>query len=223
MPLPTDNLFYGLAKQMTEEQREFVNSIIDYHVVFSNSIAGSGKTTMAIASLYYLYELGLIQKAYYIFSPVQEKEMGYRPGSQTEKESDYLSALYDALAEIGALPDKALDPKFGWVEAKSHVFLRGINLKNVGVVIDEAQNWTLPQLVKVISRVKDDCHLVVIGHDGQIDLKNRKHSGFLDTLNYFQMKHPDKVRVVNLTKNFRGWISQTADEVLRYKGETKES
>lgn len=217
VPLPKDNLFFGLSKEMTDEQTKLVDAIIDYHVVFSSSPAGTGKTTMSVASLYYLYQKGIITKVYYIFSPVEEDKMGFRPGDQSEKEMEYLVPLYDALAEIGQQPERALDPKLGWIEARSHTFLRGCNLKNAGVIIDEAQNWTLNQLVKGISRVKDDCHLVIIGHEGQIDLAKTHQSGFADCLNFFQMKEPDRVRVCNLSKNFRGWISLCADQLLQYK------
>jgi phosphate starvation-inducible PhoH-like protein len=210
MPLPKDSLFYGLRERMNEEQEYYVNSIIDYHVVFSNSPAGTGKTTLAVAALYYLYQQNQIDKVYYVFSPVEERQMGYRPGSQQEKEYEYTSPLRDALAAIDQMPDKALDPKHGWVEAKSHTFMRGVNLKSVGVLVDEAQNWTVAQLKKLITRVDDRCRLVIIGHEGQIDLSNPQQSGFMMYLRHFETLK-DKVRVCPLTVNYRGWISQWAD------------
>lgn len=213
MPLPTENLFFGLTKKMSGEQRDLVDSILDYHVVFSNSPSGSGKTTMSIASLYYLHQKGAIDKVYYIFSPVEEKRMGFRPGSQPEKESEYLTPLFDALGEIGQMPERALDPKSGWIEAQSHIFMRGMNLKKSGVLIDEAQNWTHSQLQKAITRVDDLCHLVVVGHEGQIDLESKRESGFSDFITHFKVNEPDKVKVCNLTRNYRGWISQTADSI----------
>jgi len=212
MPLDKHNLFYDLRKDATEEQLFLADSIIDYNVVFSNSEAGTGKTTWATAALYYLYETKKIDKIYYIVSPVEEDKMGFRPGTQGEKEADYAHPLHDALAKIGLQPDKALDAKYGCFEMATHVFLRGRNLERVGIILDEAQNYTVSELKKTITRVHDNCHLVVMGHTGQIDLKNKAKSGFAKAIEHFG-KLENRVRICPLTKNFRGWISQHADKL----------
>lgn len=214
MPLPKDNLFHGLAEKMTAEQRYYVDSILDYHVVLCNAEAGSGKTTLGVAAMKMLLDQGKIDRVYYVFAPVEEKAMGYRPGTQEEKEFEYTAPLRDALLTIREFPEKALDPKHGWITAKSHIFMRGINMKRVGVIIDEAQNWTIPQLKKVITRVHDDSYLVIIGHDGQIDLPNKKDSGFVRAIEHFApLEEQGLVRVCHLTQNFRGWISRHADKM----------
>lgn len=211
MPLPKDCLFYNFRETMTKEQEYFVNSIIDYSVVFADAIAGSGKTTVGLGSLYYLYEQGIIDKVYYVFAPVEERVMGYRPGNQKEKEADYLGPLKDALIAIGQQPDKAMDEKHGWIVPCSHTFLRGKNLERVGVMIDEAQNFTKDQLRKTMTRVHDCGKLVVTGHTKQCDLPNKSHSGFRP---YMQWMATDKrVRCCELTKDFRGWISRLADSI----------
>lgn len=212
MPLPKDSLFYGLRKKMTEEQEYYANSIIDFNVVFSDSKAGSGKTTVALASLYYLFENKKIDGILYVFSPVEESKMGYRPGTQQEKELEYTQPLRDALLKLNLNPDKALDEKYGFVKAVSHTFLRGTNKERMGIIIDEAQNWTKPQLRKTLTRLDDQCHAVVIGHQGQIDLQNPLDSGFIEYLEHFE-KLKNRVRVCNLTKNFRGWIADHADSI----------
>lgn len=212
MPLHKNNMFYGLRTRMNDEQEEYVNSIIDYSVVFTNSVAGTGKTTMAVATMYYLVEKGVIDHVYYIFSPVEEKQLGFRPGTTQEKIADYIGPLYDALAEINQMPEKALDPKQGWIDAKPHTFMRGVNMKRVGVILEEAQNFTTPELRKTLSRIHDDCKVVVIGHEGQIDLPNPKQSGFVQCIEHFKPL-TDIVRVCTLTTNYRGIISQHADRL----------
>lgn len=214
MPLPINSLFYDLRKTMTEEQEYFVSSIIDYNVVFCNAKAGTGKTTMAYAALYYLFETKKIDKIYYIFSPVEESKMGFRPGTQEEKEAEYRHPLNGAMLKVhkNIQPERAIDPKTGWVEAKSHTFLRGTTIERAGVIIDEAQNYTLEQLKKTLTRIDDSCHVVVIGHDGQVDLPAKEQSGFVRYLEWFAPLS-DRVRICELTKNFRGWISQHADAI----------
>jgi len=211
--IPTDSLFYGLRAKMTEEQEYLVNSIIDKNVVFSNSEAGTGKTTMAFASLYYLYESGLIDKIYYIFSPVQEDKMGFRPGTQEEKEADYAEPIYGAMNKIGLTPEKALNPTHGFVRVMSHTFLRGQDHERVGVILDETQNYTSDELKKTFTRFHDDCHIVAIGHTGQIDLRKPEQSGFVPMMNHFAEREPERSVIAPLTKNFRGWISRVADSL----------
>lgn len=211
MALPKDNLFYGLAERMTDEQRHMVNSILDKDVVFCNAKAGTGKTTVTLAALYYLYEQKVIDHVYYVFAPVSEREMGYRPGNQTEKEVDYWQPLKDALKEIGWQIEKATDPKYGWLSVKPHTFMRGTNIQRAGVLVDEAQNYTFPQLRKVITRNHDTNHLAVVGHDEQCDLPDPRMSGFVPYLKWFSRN--SKSAVCSLTKDFRGWISQYADSI----------
>lgn len=206
--------FYGIREKMTDEQLNYAHSIINNTVTFVNALAGTGKTTVAVACMKYLYDLHLINKLVYVFSCVEERTLGFRPGNTDEKEADYLAPLFDALAEIGEQPEKALDEKYGWVEARSHTFLRGANLKGCGVIMDEFQNYTKPEAKKTLTRIHDNCHVVVCGHTEQCDLPKKSMSGFEPMMEVFKEeigKHP--VGFCELTKNFRGWLSQTADKL----------
>lgn len=225
MPLPKDNLFHGLRPTMEADQLHYVDSIIDYHLVFSNSPAGSGKTVCAVGALKYLLDQGEIDHIYYIFSPVYEKVMGFRTGNQPAKEFAYTGPVDDALMALKFMPQRARrddihlelmkngSKEHGWISPQSHVFLRGRTLDRVGVIFDEAQNWTKEELKKGLTRPKDNCHVVVIGHTGQIDIP-RPTSGFQPMIDHFEPLE-DRVRFCPLTeKNFRGWISAHADKLL---------
>ena len=89
-------------------------------------------------------------------------------------------------------------------------------IKRQGVIIDEAQNFTKAELKKTITRFHDDCFVVVIGHDKQCDLRKPELSGFIPMMELFislGVEKGLKVGNVQLTKNFRGIISQVADEL----------
>ena len=215
MPLPKDSMFFGFADKMTEEQRRYVDSIFDRQLTLVNAKAGTGKTTLAIAAA------KIIGKPLvYVFSPVEEKRMGYRPGNQREKEAQYITPLTDALYEIGEDPAKVIyDPenveaqKRGqvWVFPMSHVFARGTNIKGKTVVIGEAQNFTRGELKKVLTRIHDDCHVIIEGHTGQNDLPNPDKSGFAPYIELF--RDEPYAQVCELTVNFRGKLAQKADEL----------
>lgn len=222
--LPKDVLFYGLRSKMTEEQEDLVEAILsdDIDIVFCNASAGTGKTVMSVAASKLLVEQNKKDGLLYVFTPVEESKMGFRPGSQVDKERDYTMPLRQALVEINEQPDRVIiesedyiamksKTRKQWVEASSHTFARGTNQTNKIVIIDEAQNFTHAELKKMLTRCHDNCKVIVIGHDGQIDLDHPKSSGFKDNLNHF--KDMPRSKACELTHNFRGWLAQHADSL----------
>jgi len=213
MPLPTSaELFFGL--DLTEEQRVYADSIYDNQLTIVNAKSGTGKTTIAVGVAYIL-EMPLI----YTFSPVEEGSIGHTPGTVEEKERKYILPLLDALTEIGVDPRFAIKSENNpdiinekaWIEAKSHTFMRGSNIKDSVVIIDEAQNLTRGELKKILTRVHDSSKVVMIGHTKQIDLRNPAKSGFEPYLEHF--RNEPYAKVCELTKNFRGRLAQHADEL----------
>ncbi|KAA8750169.1 PhoH family protein [Paenibacillus sp. UASWS1643] len=215
MPLPKDTMFFGFRDKLTPEQRIYVDSIFDNRITFVNAKSGTGKTTLAVAAA------KLIGKPLvYVFSPVEEGRMGFRPGTQREKEAAYITPLTDALAEIGETPEKAIfNPedfaamKRGdhWVYPMSHIFARGINIKDKTVVISEAQNFTRGELKKLLTRCHDSCTVVVEGSTIQCDLPDESKSGFSPYIDHF--RNEPYANVCELTVNFRGQLAQKADEL----------
>lgn len=206
--------YYGLREKMTNEQIDFAQSILRNTITFCESGSGTGKTTISLASMKYLYDLGIINKVIYVFSACQEKALGYRPGNTEEKIADYLAPLTDALLEINEMPEKAMNEETGWLKAVPETFLRGSNMKNAGIIIDEAQNYTKLTLKKTMTRIHDTCHVAVIGSVKQIDLPNPSSSGFEPMMFLFQ-QFQDEINVgfCHLTKDFRGKVSQIADKL----------
>jgi phosphate starvation-inducible protein PhoH and related proteins len=212
MPLPQSaELFFGL--RLTEEQLIYANSIHDNLFTGVQARAGSGKTTVAIG----VGKL-LNMPVHYIFPTVQEKALGYTTGDQKAKESKYLTPLIDALIAIGENPIQAIvsdDPKqqkksAGWVHAYSHNYMRGGNIKDSLVIIDEAQNLTKAELRTILTRIHDSCHVVVAGDWKQCDI-NPEKSGFIPYLDHYSTE--SYAQICELTKNFRGRISAHAETI----------
>lgn len=214
MPLPKDTMFFGFAEKLTDEQRIYVDSIFDNQLTIVNARSGTGKTTLAVAVA------KLIGKPLlYTFSPVEEGSIGFTPGTVEEKESKYITPLLDALTEIREDPRFAIKSEKNpdiindgaWITAKSHTFVRGTNIKDSVLIVDEAQNFTRSELKKLLTRAHDSTKVIVIGHDKQIDLKDPRKSGFVPYLEHF--RDEPYAKVCELTKNFRGQLAQHADEL----------
>lgn len=212
-----DNMIYDIV--LDKEQIILRDNILDDDklIIFVNAVAGTGKTTIATACANLLVEEGKYRGILYIAAPTQEQKQGYLKGSLEEKSEPYFAPFYEALETIGVNLNtcKSNDIKnkkngTDYVECVTHTFQRGTNLSNKVIIVDEAQNFYVDELKKVLTRVIDDCKVIVIGHTGQIDLyKNPHRSGFARYIEWF--RDDPRTAICNLSTNHRGWISSHAD------------
>lgn len=212
--------FYGL--ELNDEQKVFAESIWnpDNLIVFCNSKAGTGKTTVAVGVANMLVQYGLYDGIVYIAAPVQEEKLGYMPGDLQDKISFYFDPLYQALLKLNINPNTAINQMnienqkngTGYIDAITHVFLRGQNFENKVVICEESQNLYCDELKKVLTRIHDNCKTIVIGHSGQCDLYHYpERSGFAPYIDHFA--NEPYAKVCELTKNYRGKVSTHADEL----------
>lgn len=214
MNFPQDNLLYGLAPKLTDEQWAYVNSIFQNQLTIVNAKAGTGKTTLAVMCAKIMGK-----QLRYIFAPVEEDKLGFTPGEIEDKEAKYVTPLLDALEVMGEKPSLAIhrekDPEFfskqAWIKAHSHVFARGTNIRDCVVILDECQNFTKSELRKVLTRIHDSCTVIMIGHSQQCDLPIPGASGFVPYIRHF--KDEPYAKVCELTVNFRGRLARKADEL----------
>lgn len=213
-----DHPFYGLTLDIQQEQFRDAVWNPDKLIVFCNAKAGTGKTLIATATANLLYSYGFYDGIAYIAAPTQEQKQGYLKGTLEEKSEPYFEPFYQALQKIGVNRNTAfygnpVNEKYqtAYIECMTHTFQRGTNLEHKVVIIDEAQNFYLDELKKVLTRVHDNCKVVVIGHDGQNDLLSKpERSGFIPYLRWFS--GDSRTEICELTQNYRGWISQHADD-----------
>lgn len=211
--------FYKLA--LDEQQKAFRDAIWspDTDIVFCNAGAGTGKTTIAAGTAKMLVDYRRYGQIIYIMSPCGDRKQGWLPGTITEKSSVYFEAFYQACLTCNINPntdfntDSMVNQKngTGYITCITDTYLRGSTFDNAVVIIDEAQNYTLAQLKTTLTRIKENSKVIVIGHDKQCDLENPNASGFLRYLEHYRGRK--RAAVCNLTTNYRGWISQWADEL----------
>lgn len=210
--------FYGMT--LDDEQKHYRDMLWspDVDIVFTNSVSGTGKTTIAVGVANLLVQYERYNGIVYIASPTQEEKQGYLPGTQEQKSAPYMEPLFEALETLGINPSRVVkseaDPeseKYGaYIQATTHTYMRGINFKNKVILVDECQNVYREDLKKILTRCHDSCKVVCLGHTGQCDLyKNPQNSGFKIFLEHFRDK--ERAAVCELKTNHRGWISTWAD------------
>lgn len=186
-----DDIFYGF--ELNEEQQKFKDEIMsdEHNVVIADATAGSGKTLIAVACAKILCKTGRYKSAVYVFPTVEESSLGYRPGNTTEKEADYLEPLNDALIKVNEVPKQAISSDVSekngtaWITARSATFMRGINLENKVVIIDECQNLSVQIIKRIISRCYDNCKVIILGCQAQMDVPINK-SGFKPLIEHME-------------------------------------
>lgn len=210
--------FYGL--ELDDEQKIFAEAIWNPEnlIVFANACAGSGKTTIAVGVANMLVQYGLYDGIVYVVSPVQEEKSGFLPGDADSKTKVYTAPLYDALVKLGVNPFTSVNQESisnqkngtGYIDCVSHLWLRGCNLENKVVIVDESQNFYTDELKKVLTRIADNSKTIVIGHTGQCDLYHYpERSGFAPYIKHFD--NESYAQICELTKNYRGKVSTHAD------------
>ena len=89
--------------------------------------------------------------------------------------------------------------------------MRGTNLDNAILILDETQNFTFPLLKKTLTRIGENTKTIVIGHTGQVDLDNPRDSGFSRYMEHYRTQ--SRCATCELTINHRSWVSNWADEL----------
>lgn len=215
-----DHPFYGL--QLDDYQKTFRDAIWnpDVRFISVDAVAGSGKTTIAVATSCLLYAYGIVDGCIYCRTPASEGRIGFLPGDQASKERPYMQPLYNTLVSLGENPYTVIDAanrmenrKYdtGYWQAITDVYLLGDDFRRKAVVIDEAQCMTVDQLRTIISRCHDDCKVMVIGSTLQVQGISKEESGLSRCIDHFETK--PWARHCPLVNNYRGEMSAWADRM----------
>lgn len=159
-------------------QKAYVEAINRSAIVFGIGPAGTGKTYLAMAQAVSRLLSGQVRRIVLTRPAVEAGEnLGFLPGSLTDKIDPYLRPLYDALGDM--LDPEAL-PKFmasGTIEVAPLAYMRGRTLNDSFIILDEAQNTTVSQMKMFLTRLGFNSQVVITGDTSQIDLPGNQRSG----------------------------------------------
>ncbi|OGG61075.1 ATPase [Candidatus Kaiserbacteria bacterium RIFCSPHIGHO2_02_FULL_49_34] len=150
----------------------------DVTSVTLNGPAGSGKTILALACA---IELTMVSKRFKRIVATRnlvdlDKEIGFLPGTETEKMLPWLAAITDNLEALHR-DDESKTGSIDYIlqkvplEFKSLNFMRGRSFIDTLVILDEAQGLTPHQIKAIATRIGVGSKIIVLGNLGQIDSK----------------------------------------------------
>jgi phosphate starvation-inducible PhoH-like protein len=164
-------------------QRFYVQEIQAHDIVFGVGPAGTGKTYLAMAMAVAALTSQRVKRIILTRPAVEAGEkLGFLPGDMTEKVDPYLRPLYDALHDM--LPAQRVYNLIerGTIEVAPLAFMRGRTLNDAFVILDEAQNTTVPQMRMFLTRIGQRSKAVITGDMTQVDLAGGRDSGLSDAV-----------------------------------------
>jgi PhoH-like ATPase len=202
------------------EQRIALEMLLDPEVgiVSLGGRAGTGKSAMAlVAGLEAVLERRQHKKVV-VFRPlfaVGGQELGYLPGSESEKMSPWAQAVFDTLGALTS-PDvieEVLDR--GLLEVLPLTHIRGRSLHDAYVIVDEAQSLERNVLLTVLSRIGANSKVVLTHDVAQRDnLRVGRHDGVVAVVE--RLKGHPLFAHVTLTRSERSPIAALVTEMLEH-------
>ncbi|MEI6229740.1 MAG: PhoH family protein [Actinomycetes bacterium] len=212
-----DREAFGLHGR-SAEQRVALDLLLDNEVgiVSLGGRAGTGKSALALcAGLEAVLERRAHRKVM-VFRPlyaVGGQELGYLPGSESEKMSPWGQAVFDTLSALTTqeVVEEIVDR--GMLEVLPLTHIRGRSLHDAFVIVDEAQSLERNVLLTVLSRIGRDSRVVLTHDVAQRDnLRVGRHDGVVAVVEKLR-GHPLFAHVT-LTRSERSPIAALVTEML---------
>ena len=185
-------------------QKNYVKAIKENTVTFCIGPAGTGKTYLAVVQAVLALKRKEVRRILLTRPAVEAGEkLGFLPGDLQDKVDPYLRPLYDSLYDIlgGDTAQKMMTKNI--IEVAPLAYMRGRTLDDAFIILDEAQNTTIPQMKMFLTRIGFGSRAVVTGDITQVDLGYGEKSGLIhaekilrdvDGIGFAYMNHLDVVR-----------------------------
>lgn len=194
MPAKSKKQHFKLTKvePLTENQKKTFEEWKNNQHLLLHGIAGTGKTFVSLAlALQSVMEKGNgIDKVIILRSVVPSREMGFLPGSAAEKAAIY-EQPYKVIVDdiLGREDGYELLKAEGKLEFVTTSHLRGLTFTNCVVILDESQNLSGSECDTAITRIGENCRVIICGDYKQTDLNKTERQGFHNFLKILKALH----------------------------------
>lgn len=160
-------------------QKKFVKSMKENDITICNGPAGTGKTYVACAQALADLKAGKYKNIVIVKSviPIKDEEVGFLKGDLKEKMDPFMYSFVHNFQKICGqeLTDFLIDNNH--IQYLPITYMRGINIDNSIVMIDEVQNLTSKKILTILTRLGKNSKMVFMGDSNQIDMRNPKATG----------------------------------------------
>ena len=159
---------------MNEKQRLYIDALKTHDQTIVCGYSGTGKTFIAATMAANMYLTGQVERLVLTRPNVSVgKDLGYFPGDINEKFGPWAAPVVDVLQERLGKGKLETDIKNGNIELAPMSVMRGRSFKNSFVILDEAQNTTIPEMKMFLTRIGEGTKVVINGDVKQSDIKEQ--------------------------------------------------
>ena len=188
-----------IVRAKTEGQQKYIDAMFNNDLTFCVGPAGSGKTYLAVAAAASLLKQGKVRRLVLARPAVEAGErLGFLPGDLQAKVNPYLRPLFDALHDMIDIEQVKRFMMNDLIEIIPLAFMRGRTLNDAAIILDEAQNTTVSQMLMFLTRLGNESKMIVTGDTSQVDLPEETPSGLIDAID--RLKGIPNIAQVRLEK-----------------------
>jgi phosphate starvation-inducible protein PhoH and related proteins len=185
----------------TQTQKEYMEAILNNKVIVAIGVPGSGKTSVAVNLAIQL----ILKKEYkrlVMVRPAVEagEKLGFLPGDLDAKTDPYMRAIYDACGETVPMATINGWKNSGVIEVIPVGFLLGLTLKDSIIIVDEAANCSLQQLIMILTRLGEGSKLIINGDTEQSYIPHSMQGGLDFIYDRFYDADIEGVATIEFTK-----------------------
>lgn len=182
---PSQNFILKKIQPLTENQKKTFEQYQAGQHLLLHGVAGTGKTfiSLYLALHEVLRKDNPYTKVMILRSIVPSREIGFLPGSAADKAAIY-ELPYQVICNdlFGRADGYELLKTKECIEFVTTSYLRGLTFTNCIVIIDECQNLSGGELSTAITRIGENCRVIISGDYRQTDLRSHEREGFLNFL-----------------------------------------
>jgi len=163
---------YVKLNAMNEKQAEYIDALQNYDQLIVLGPSGTGQSYIAATYAANQYLQKKIDKIIITRPNVSVgKDLGHLPGTIEDKYSPWLAPVMDTLEKhLGkAVVETAI--KSGNIEMAPLAFMRGRSFSNAIILAEELQNLSVAEFKMFITRVGDNCKVIMNGDIKQSDIR----------------------------------------------------
>ncbi|MCD6365290.1 MAG: PhoH family protein [Planctomycetes bacterium] len=188
-----------VIKPRTLGQKRYLKAMNRDDLIVCTGPAGTGKTYLAVSFAVHMLKHKQAKRLILVRPAVEAGEkLGFLPGDMQAKVNPYLRPLFDALHDMMDYQQIRRFITNDVIEVIPLAFMRGRTLNDSVIILDEAQNTTVSQMLMFLTRMGNGSKMIVTGDDSQVDLPEETPSGLIDAK--VRLKGIKGLSIVRLTK-----------------------
>lgn len=204
--------------KLSKKQSELFDVIERNTITIATGPAGTSKTFTACYSAIKNISGASPMNRVIITKPIVEagENLGFLPGSVDEKIAPYMESFVTTFHKIIGKPmfEKLRD--VDKIEMRPVAYMRGSTFNNAFMILDEAQNMNFHQLMTYITRLGENCKMVICGDVSQHDIKHnlvalpefQKMIREVNGIGTFEFGKEDIVRnkiIIDIVEKYEEW------------------